>query len=165
MESKAKLLGHPIHQMVIVLPLGLLATSTVFDLMYAAGKNRQWSNSSFHMLSAGVLSGMGAAVPGLMDYLAIRPGTRAKRIGLLHGVGNFIVTGLFAASWLARRRKPQRPNADAIALSVAGTCLALVTGWLGGELVDRLGIGVHDDAHEDAPSSLRDARSGPELAA
>jgi uncharacterized membrane protein len=95
-----------------------------------------------------------AAVFGLVDWLAIPKGTRAKRIGALHGIGNVIVTGLFAVSWLLRYDTPTAPGALAIVLSIAGVGLALVTGWLGGELVDRLGVGVDDDAHLDAPSSL-----------
>jgi uncharacterized membrane protein len=154
MESKAKFLGHPLHQMFIAFPLGLLGSATVFDGIGAATKDRRWLEASHYMIGAGVVSGLAVAVPGLIDYLAIPDGTRAKRIGLVHGVGNVIVTGLFAASWAARRNRPARPTRGAYTASVAGTVLALVTGWLGGELVDRLRIGVDDGAHADAPSSL-----------
>ncbi|HYH47655.1 MAG TPA: DUF2231 domain-containing protein, partial [Thermoanaerobaculia bacterium] len=61
---------------------------------------------------------------------------------------------LFAASWLLRRDAPELPEGTAIALSAVAVALSLVTGWLGGELVDRLGVGVDDGAHLDAPSSL-----------
>jgi uncharacterized membrane protein len=154
MESRAKFVGHPIHQMVIVFPLGLLATATIFDGIGAATKNREWALAGHYMMGAGVASGLAAAVPGVIDYLAIPEKTRAKRIGLIHGLGNVVVTGLFAASWWSRRRNPRKPNARAIALSASGMALAAVTGWLGGELVDRLGVGVDDGAHLDAPSSL-----------
>src|SRR4051794_14372072 len=154
MEGKAKLLGHPIHQMLIVFPLGLLATATMFDAIRGGTKNGKWSEAGHYMMGAGVVTGLGAAVPGVIDFLAITENTRAKRIGLVHGLGNVVVTGLFAASWLARRRDPQNPTAKAMALSTSGALLALVTGWLGGELVDRLAIGVDEGAHADAPSSL-----------
>ena len=62
---------------------------------------------------------------------------------------------LFAGSWLLRREAPAAPGQLALALSFIGGGMALVTGWLGGELVDRLSIGVDDGAHVDAPSSLR----------
>ena len=91
---------------------------------------------------------------GLIDYLAIPSGTRAKQIGLLHGVGNVVVTGLFAVSWWLRRDDPTRPETLALALSFIAAMLALVTGWMGGELVDRLGVGVDKGAHLNAPSSL-----------
>ena len=160
MESKAKFLGHPLHQMFIAFPLGLLGTATVFDAIGAATKDRRWLEASHYMIGAGVVSGLAVAVPGLIDYLAIPDNTRAKRIGIVHGVGNVIVTGLFAGSWAARRGRVSRPGRGALTASAAGTVLALVTGWLGGELVDRLGIGVDDDAHLNAPNSLTTTSTG-----
>src|SRR5207249_7644710 len=81
-------------------------------------------------------------------------GTRAKRIGLLHGVGNVVVVALFAASWWLRRPAPSAPGTLPVAIAAVAVAIALVTGWLGGELVDRLGVGVDDGANLDAPSSL-----------
>jgi uncharacterized membrane protein len=154
MESKAKVLGHPIHQMLIAFPLGLLATATIFDGVRKVTNNEDWATASHYMMGTGVVTGLAAAVPGLIDYLEIPQDTRAKRIGLVHGIGNVIVTGLFAASWFARRKDSKNPGRGAVALSTAGTALACVTGWLGGELVDRLSVGVDEGANLNAPSSL-----------
>src|SRR5436190_689593 len=98
MESRAKLLGHPIHQMLIVFPLGLLAMALIFDVLYAA-------------------------------------------------------------SWWLRRASPDNPMTIAYVASFGGGLIALVTGWLGGELVDRLSVGVDPGAHVDAPSSLKSRRA------
>jgi uncharacterized membrane protein len=154
MEARAKLFGHPVHQMLIVFPLGLLGASIIFDIAYLSGRNGRWADIAFWMIAVGVISGLTAAVFGLIDWLAIPSGTRAKRIGLLHGVGNVVVVGLFVVSWLLRRPDPRTPSIVAIVLSFAGVGLSLITGWLGGELVDRLGVGVDDGANLDAPSSL-----------
>lgn len=67
---------------------------------------------------------------------------------------------LFAGSWLMRGDAPGAPEPMAMALSFVGGGLSLITGWLGGELVDRLSIGVDDGAHVDAPSSLRTPHVG-----
>jgi uncharacterized membrane protein len=164
-ESRFKVAGHPAHPILIVFPLGLLATATVFDGIAAATGHRKWSEASHLMHRAGVVTGLVAAVPGTVDYFAISGRTRAKQIGLLHGLGNVAVTGMFAASWLLRRKHSRRPGAGALALSVAGTALAVVTGWLGGELVDRLGVGVDDGANLNASNSLTDtAEPGYEIA-
>ncbi len=154
MESRAKLLGHPIHQMLIVFPLGLLATSLIFDIVYLATDSPRFADISFWMIVAGLIGALVAAVFGLIDFLAIPKHTRARRIGAFHGIGNVIIVGLFAASWLLRRDAPMAPEGAAIVLSALGVGLALITGWLGGELVDRLAIGVDPGAHADAPSSL-----------
>jgi uncharacterized membrane protein len=154
MESKAKLLGHPIHQMLIVFPLGLLATSLIFDIIALVSNNGGLFLASYWMIAAGVIGGLLAAIFGLVDWLAIPSKTRAKDIGLWHGAGNVVVTALFAISWFLRRPTPDHPPSTALLLSLIAVAMALVTGWLGGELVDRLGIGVDDGAHVNSPSSL-----------
>src|SRR5579883_717372 len=154
MESKAKFLGHPIHQMLIVFPLGLLATAVAFDIVGLSSGTSSWFNVSFWMISAGVIGGLLAAVFGLIDWLAIPSGTRAKTIGLWHGLTNVVVVLLFIGSWALRTPAAVEPQAGALVLSFVAVVLALVGGWLGGELVDRLGIGVDNGAHVNAPSSL-----------
>jgi uncharacterized membrane protein len=161
MESKAKILGHPIHPILIVFPLGLLATAVIFDVVALVTATPRWAEFATYLTAAGVVGGLVAAIPGAIDYLAIPSGTRAKRIGLVHGIGNVTVVGLFLVDWLLRRDTPAAPPTGSVAAGLIGLGLALVTGWLGGELVDRLGVGVDDGANLDAPSSLsgRSARS------
>ena len=158
MESRAKLFGHPIHQMLIVFPLGLLAMALVFDVMHFATGNGYWSEIAYRLISAGILTGLLAAPFGLIDWIAIPNGTRAKRVGALHGGGNVVVLLMFAVSWAFRGAEPRAPEFIAYATAFVGGALALVTGWLGGELVDRLGVGVDEGAHLDAPSSLSTKR-------
>ena len=155
MEARAKLFGHPIHQMLIVFPLGVLGMSFLFDLGAIFTHRPQLFSAAYYMIAAGVATGLVAAVFGFIDFLAIPSGTRAKRIGLLHGVGNVVVVVIFVVSWICRRNgSPVSPPTLAIVLSGVAVGLALITGWLGGELVSRLGVGVNDGAHLDAPSSL-----------
>ena len=154
MESRVKVAGHPLHQMLLVFPLGLLATAVVFDVIFLVTDNPTWTQAAFYMIGAGVITGVMAAVPGALDWWAIPRGTRAKRVGLIHGVGNVVVVVLFAFSWLLRRDNPTLPPTEAVVAGLLGAGISVVTGWLGGELVDRLGVGVDDGAHLNAPSSL-----------
>jgi uncharacterized membrane protein len=156
MESRAKLLGHPVHPMLIVFPLGLLATAVAFDLVALAQNDSSWFHISFWMIAAGIIGGLCAAVFGLVDWLAIPGGTRAKRIGLWHGGLNVLVVLLFAVSWFIRKGGEEVPSTGALVLTFGAVVIALVAGWLGGELVDRLGVGVDKGAHLNAPSSLSD---------
>jgi uncharacterized membrane protein len=162
MEARAKFLGHPVHPMLIVFPLGLLASAVIFDIVGFIIAGTQWVEISFWLITLGIISGLVAAVFGLADWTKIPGGTRAKRVGTLHGLGNVVVVGLFFVSWLLRLGAGHHPGIAAYIFSFAGVGLALVTGWMGGELVDRLGVGVDDGAHLDAPSSLsgRPARGG-----
>lgn len=158
MESRAKLFGHPIHPMLIVLPLGLFVMAAVSDIGYMSTHSAGLATVSYWDIAGGILGGLLAAVFGTIDWWAIPSGTRAKAIGLYHGVGNVIVVLFFAVSWWMRYNAPDNlPTTTASVLVFAGVALGAVTGWLGGELVDRLGVGVDEGANLDAPSSL----SGP----
>ena len=154
MRSRAQIKSHPIHPMLIVFPLGLLATAVAFDIVGLSTGDASWFGISFWMIAAGIIGGLLSAVFGLIDWWAIPSGTRAKAIGLWHGLGNVVVVLLFIASWFLRRPAPGQPSTGSLTLSFIAVVLALVTGWLGGELVDRLGVGVDRGAHLDAPSSL-----------
>ena len=55
MESKTKLFGHPIHPMLVVFPLGLLATAVVFDILYLSNGNLAFPTASFYMIATGFI--------------------------------------------------------------------------------------------------------------
>ena len=155
MESKAKLFGHPIHPMLIVFPLGLFIMAVLADIAYMVTDHIAFAAVAYWNIAGGVVGGLLAAVFGFIDWLAIPAKTRAKSVGLYHGLGNVVVVALFAVSWLTRRQIDGHvPSLAASVLGIVGIALGAVTGWLGGELVDRLGVGVDDGAHLDAPSSL-----------
>ena len=163
MESKAKIFGHAIHPILIVFPLGLLATAVIFDVIYLATGNRTWSFVAFWMIAAGLIGGLVAALFGLIDYLNIPSNTRAKRIGMYHGLVNLGAVLLFALSFYLRWNASAdlntiSPPTTALLCSFAGAALALLGGWFGGELVERLGVGVHPDANLNAPNSLTQGR-------
>lgn len=154
MESKAKLLGHPIHPMIIVFPLGLFSTSLGFDIAYLATRNLRWPDIAFWLIAVGIVTGLVAAVFGLIDWMAIPSNTRAKRIGAIHGIGNVVVVVLFAITLGLRWENPLAPTNSAIVISFLAVSLSIATAWLGGELVDRLGVGVDDGANLNATNSL-----------
>src|SRR5215207_4298425 len=155
MESRAKLLGHPIHPMLIVLPLGLFIAAVVFDGVSLWRGSPTFATVAYWNIAGGIIGGLLAAVFGLIDWLAIPAGTRAKRIGLLHGGSNVLVVALFAFVWWTRSNAVEpMPTTTLFAVEVLALLMGSVAGWLGGELVDRLGVGVDDGAHLNAPNSL-----------
>ncbi|MDQ3031705.1 MAG: DUF2231 domain-containing protein [Myxococcota bacterium] len=155
MKARARFFGHPIHQMLIPIPFGLFVTGILLDVVARVVDLDALTIVSFWNLTIGVGTGVLAAIFGLIDYTAIPKRTRARRIGAVHGIGNAIVIALLAGALWQRADMRFFGVPDlAFGLEIAALVLAGVTGWLGGELVDRLGIGVEPDAHPDAPSSL-----------
>ena len=160
MESKAKFLGHGIHPILIVFPLGLLATAVVFDIIYLIWGNPDMASVAYWMMAAGIIGGLIAAPFGTIDWIGIPANTRAKTVGLMHGLSNVVALLLFAGSWYLRNDLPERPETLASILSFLGAGASGLGGWLGGELVERLGVGVHEGANLNAPNSLSNSSAG-----
>lgn len=155
MESKVKVLGHPLHPILIVFPLGLLITAVLFDVIYLITGNVGFASAAFWNITAGIIFGVASAVPGALDWLAIPTETRARKIGLIHAIGNDAMLILFAISWWLRFNNPDyAAGAVAFVLAVLAIALGGPASWFGGELVMRMGIGVEPGAHPNASSSL-----------
>jgi len=119
----------------------------MFDIIHPITDNGRWDEISYYMILVGVIGGLISAVPGTIDWLAMPNRTRAKGIGSCRSIGNVVVVVLFAGGWLLRRANVEESGTMAVGLSFAGVLLALPTGWLGWELVDR-------GAHLNSPRSL-----------
>ena len=120
--------------------------------------NAFWSDLAFYLIVGGIVGGVVAAPFGLVDWLSVPRRTRARAVGAWHGIGNVVVLGFFALSAVLRLGGPARVGGWPLVFALLGTAVALVTAWLGGELVVRLGVGVDPGAHIDAPE-LAVARS------
>jgi uncharacterized membrane protein len=142
MESRAKVAGHPIHPMLIVLPLGLLTSALAFDVIHRITDDVRYGETAFRLAMVGLVGGALAWITGLVDYLSIPSFTRAKKIGAIHGVANSVVLTLFVIATVVRGTEEDH-LADGLVLSleIVAILLAAYAGWLGGELVERLGIG------------------------
>ncbi|MEU4714261.1 DUF2231 domain-containing protein [Micromonospora purpureochromogenes] len=156
MESRLKVLGHPVHPMLVMFPVALLVVGTLFDIVDTVGGPDFLGEVAYWNITVGLVGGLLAAAAGTFDLLAIPAGTRAKRVALTHAAANVAVILLFAAVWAVRLNADSRAAGGAlIAIEVVGAAILGVSAWLGGELVDRLGVGVDREAGLDAPSSLR----------
>ncbi|MDT0528138.1 DUF2231 domain-containing protein [Micromonospora sp. DSM 115977] len=156
MESRLKVLGHPVHPMLVMFPVGLLVTAVLFDLVDTVGGPDFLGEVAYWNITVGLIGGLLAAAAGTFDLLAIPSATRAKRVALTHAAANVAVILLFAAIWVVRLNAESRAAGGAlIAIEVVALAILGLSAWLGGELVDRLGVGVDREAGLDAPSSLR----------
>jgi uncharacterized membrane protein len=141
--------------MLIPFPIGLLVTAVVFDIIYLINGRPGFTVAAAYAIAGGIIGGVLAAPFGWIDYFKIPANTRAKRIGLLHGLINGVVLVLFAISWLLRwNAGAWEPRPWALVCSFVAVVVAGAAAWLGGELVDRLAIGIDEGANPDAPSSL-----------
>ena len=149
----ARVAKHPIHPMLVVFPLGLWVAALVFDIIYAVTGQPTMRTVAFWNVGAGVIGALLAAIPGVVDWLALTG--RAARIGTYHMLLNLGAVAIFAVNWLVRTRV----GADSpwpLVLSIVGVIGVAVSGWLGGELVYAHRVGVEDE--EDRRAAVRQRR-------
>lgn len=135
-RSTAAIAGHPLHPMLVPLPIGLLSAATVSDVAGMLSGDRFWARASRWLLRGALLSGASAGLLGATDFLTI--GKARGSTGIAHAAGNATILGMSAASLVIRRGDRDRIPVAAAAISGAAALLLLVTGWLS----YRHGIGV-----------------------
>jgi uncharacterized membrane protein len=144
MRSRATLRNHPIHPMLVVFPIALWSFSLLCDIIYHFGShNLFWKGIAFFSILCGIVGALAAAIPGFIDYLAIRD-PQAKRVAMIHMILNLIIVVLFIFNLGMRFSAPADPDQQLFAtiLSVVGVLLMAVSGWLGGSLVYIHHVGV-----------------------
>jgi uncharacterized membrane protein len=161
MRTPASIAGHPIHPMLVTIPIGLWLFSLVCDLIAMGSANAAtWHTVSLYAMVGGCLGALAAAVPGLIDLLSLR-GRPVQKTALKHMALNLIVLALFAINaWL--RASESIGFGASLGVSLLAVVLLAMSGWLGGKMVFEGGVGVHaqDEAATVSPEAWRQERAG-----
>ena len=144
MRTPAQIAGHPIHPMLVPIPIGLWLFSLVCDVIaLRVAEPASWAAASFYAMVGGVIGALAAAIPGLIDLLSLH-GRPIQKTAVKHMALNLLIVVLFAANaWM--RARGTIANGAALGLSVVAIALLLVSGWLGGKMVYEAGVAVNAD--------------------
>lgn len=140
MASRASIAGHPIHPMLVALPIGLWVASFLCDLIFLATGNIAWPVMAFYAMAGGVFSALIAAIPGAIDLFSMAD-RKTQRIGLVHMSINLSLVVLYIVN-LVWRAQVEVGATGPIWLSLISVVLLGISGWLGGEMVYVRGAGV-----------------------
>ena len=133
MRTPASIARHPIHPMLVPIPIGLWLFSSACDLLFVFGSGASvWYTLAFYTMAGGIVGAALAAIPGFVDMLSLS-GSR-KRVALLHMSINLVIVALYALDLGLRINGPGENRAAFIVSSVA-IALLVLSGWLGGHLV------------------------------
>jgi uncharacterized membrane protein len=150
MQSKAAIGGHPIHPMLVPIPIGAFFLAFVGDVMHMAiPEDRFWYDFSYTCIGIGILFAVVAAAAGAIDYLGVPMSATAFRTATTHAVLNVILVILYLVSFLLRRNSAavaDRRWPAALAFSLLGLATLAVSGWLGGKLAYEHRVGVREPA-------------------
>lgn len=140
--STASIFGHPIHPMLVQFPIVCFIGALITDIVYAQTADMMWTNFSAWLIVAGLIMGALAAIAGLIDFASSKR-VRAQAPAWPHAIGNVIamIVALFNA-FVHSRDAWTSVVPTGLILSAVTVAILLVTGWLGGALVFRHGVGV-----------------------
>jgi len=143
--SKVKVLGRPVHPMMVGFPIAFFSSTLFASIAYLATGDRDWFRLAYLANVAGVVTGLVAAVPGFLDWVGIPDHLKAKRIGFLHMALNLVVVGLFTLNLGAQGAQlglAQPMALSGVLISALGVALLLIAGAYGGSLVQRYHVGI-----------------------
>jgi len=141
MKSTASIQGHPIHAIVVAFPIAFLTGAFFSDLAGWKMYQEHWWLFGRELSLLGLLSGLMAALPGLVDYFgSIPPNSGAKKRATYHAVVNSGALFLFFMAFRIRSDLDSAPTT--LLFEGLGLLLMGVGGWLGGTLVYKERIGV-----------------------
>jgi uncharacterized membrane protein len=139
MSTRVTIAGHPIHPMLVTIPIGLWVFSLICDFAYVGTDDARWAVTAYFTLGGGIVGALIAAVPGLLDLLGLRD-PRAVRIGTYHLVLNLAIVAVQAWSFWLRMQDGGYPDVLPRAISIVAVVALVISGWLGGHLVHVLGV-------------------------
>ena len=143
MRTPASIKRHPIHPMLVPLPIGLWIFSFVCDLLFVLGSGAPlWFTLGFYTMIGGLIGAVIAAIPGFIDMLSLRGAP--KKLALTHMAINLTVVLIFAVD-IGMRIGGSEVAGLPLALSVVGITLLAVSGWLGGHMVYVHHVAVSDE--------------------
>ncbi|HSV52276.1 MAG TPA: DUF2231 domain-containing protein [Burkholderiaceae bacterium] len=153
MRTPANIAGHPIHPMLVTIPIGLWVFSLVLDLISLGSQTPQlWAEMAYFTMLGGILGALAAAVPGLLDFLSLPKGA-IKKTAVLHMGLNLTIVALYTANaWLRYIGMPG--DSVPIGLSIAAIVMLLASGWLGGKMVFLSGVGVSAAGAQERPPGV-----------
>src|SRR5215831_15065944 len=136
MKSRARALGHPIHPMLVALPIGLWIISLVFDFVYLWRGDMFWYDLSYWDMIAGTAAAGVAAVPGFVDYIAIADMPGVGKTANRHFITVLIIVSIYVGDILLRtNHKAISGSLELISIGLSAVAVGLLglAGWFGGE--------------------------------
>jgi uncharacterized membrane protein len=144
-RSTASIGGHPLHVMLVPIPIACFVGTLITDIAYWRTLNLQWASFSAWLVSIGVVMAVVAALAGIIDFLGDR---RIRSLGAawVHGIGNALVLLLAIINAFVHSRDGYTSVVPSgLILSALTVLVLLVTGWNGWTMVHRYGVGVREE--------------------
>ena len=153
MQTPATIRKHPVHPMLVTLPIGLLIFSPISDIIFLAGWGPPiWNDVAFYTLGGGIIAALLAAIPGLIDFTSL-PAGKIRSTATRHLILNLLMVAIFVIDFALRWNRPINLTIPFV-LSVLGVAILFYSGWLGANLVHEHRVTISDEHKEESPAAV-----------
>jgi uncharacterized membrane protein len=140
--STVAIAKHPLHPLLVTFPIAFLVAAAATDVAFWLLDDAFWARASFWLIAAGLVTGIVAALTGMMDFLRI-PRVREHKAGWAHMIGNVAALGFTLVNLLIRLNNIEGAIVPiGLIISVVVATLLGITGWYGAELIYRHKVAV-----------------------
>lgn len=154
MQGKATIANHPLHPVLVTLPIGFFSGALICDIIRALNGDPFWSRMSVALIAFGLVSGLVAALFGFIDYFTAPMPVNAKATATTHMIINVFAIAFFPMAFYLRYEN----NASSVGILVTGLGVLMLafSGSLGGHLAYHYGVGADENAGEQGRSPGRE---------
>ena len=152
MDTKARILGHPIHPMLVAIPIGMFVATIGAELAHIGTLDPFYYRAAMVANITGVIAALLAAIPGAIDLFSLPRDSAARRTGIKHAGLNVLTIVVFAVSagflyagWSSRVMVRGQWNLDAhvpLLIDAVGLVSLTIAGALGFAMVQTHHVGV-----------------------
>ena len=160
MTTRVTVAGHPIHPMLVTLPIGLWVFSLVCDFVSLGSSDPSWETTAYMTLGGGIVGALLAAVPGLFDFLGLHD-ARERRVATMHMGLNLAIVALQGINFWLRSQPEYQGSSFPLWISIVSVAALAASGWLGGQLVHV--FGVTQPGHESSRAAASQDRLHPRM--
>ncbi len=153
---QGRALNHPLHPMLVHLPVGLWVASLIFDALYLVNGNSFFAVVSYYSILIGIVGALVAAPAGFAEYVDIPKNSPAKQMATVHFSLNILAIALYASNFFARSVSlfgAETVSGPQFLLTLVGITVLGIAGYFGGLLVYRYGVGLRleEQKREETP--------------
>jgi uncharacterized membrane protein len=153
MKSKAAIADHPIHPLLVTIPVAAFALVLLGDIASIITRDPYWYRFSFDCLRIGILFALLAATFGFIDYVTVKMSVAGHKLATTHMILNLTAVVLYIVDWGLRRNNHALGTSrwiPAVILEIVALIILGSSGWIGGKMTFQHKIGVVENVDPEA---------------
>ncbi len=160
---QGRFLVHPLHPLLVHIPIGLWFASLVSDIVSMASgtpaNGNLFAQFSFYSIALGIIVAVPTAITGLAEFVDL-PRTPVRKIGLTHMILNVVAVVGYLIEFIVRDRSQNAVTGGQLIGNIILIGVLSVSGYLGGKMVFEYNVGTRSPVNPQVEVDSTGMRKG-----